>query len=60
MNQTSQIGKAETFRKLHNGSQILILANAWDVASPAFGGGRLLSHRHDECRGELGARLSRW
>ena len=33
MNQTLQIGKAETFRKQHDGSQILILANAWDVAS---------------------------
>jgi 2-methylisocitrate lyase-like PEP mutase family enzyme len=33
MNQTNQIAKAETFRKLHDGSQILILANAWDVAS---------------------------
>ena len=33
MNQTNQIAKAETFRKLHDGPQILILANAWDVAS---------------------------
>jgi 2-methylisocitrate lyase-like PEP mutase family enzyme len=33
MTQTLQIGKAETFRKQHDGSQILILANAWDVAS---------------------------
>jgi len=33
MNQTIQIGKVETFRKQHDGSQILILPNAWDVAS---------------------------
>ena len=33
MNQTIQIAKAETFRKQHDGSQILILPNAWDVAS---------------------------
>jgi 2-methylisocitrate lyase-like PEP mutase family enzyme len=33
MNQANQIAKAETFRKLHDGPQILILANAWDVAS---------------------------
>jgi len=33
MNPTIQIGKAETFRKQHDGSQILILPNAWDEAS---------------------------
>jgi 2-methylisocitrate lyase-like PEP mutase family enzyme len=33
MNPTSQIAKSETFRKLHDGSRILILPNAWDVAS---------------------------
>ena len=33
MNQTIQIDKAETFRKLHDGPQVLILPNAWDVAS---------------------------
>jgi len=33
MNQAIQIAKAEAFRKLHNGSGILILPNAWDVAS---------------------------
>ncbi len=33
MNQAIQIAKAEAFRKLHDGSRILILPNAWDVAS---------------------------
>ena len=33
MNQLVQITKAEAFRKLHDGSRILILPNAWDVAS---------------------------
>jgi 2-methylisocitrate lyase-like PEP mutase family enzyme len=33
MNLAIQAAKAETFRKLHDGSRILILANAWDVAS---------------------------
>jgi len=33
MNQTIQIAKAETFRKLHDGSKLLVLPNAWDVAS---------------------------
>jgi len=33
MNQTTQIAKAETFRKLHDGSKLLVLPNAWDVAS---------------------------
>jgi 2-methylisocitrate lyase-like PEP mutase family enzyme len=33
VNQATQIAKAEAFRKLHGGSRILILPNAWDVAS---------------------------
>jgi 2-methylisocitrate lyase-like PEP mutase family enzyme len=33
MNQAIQIAKAEAFRKLHDRSRILILPNAWDVAS---------------------------
>ncbi len=33
MNQPTQIAKAETFRKLHDGSKLLVLPNAWDVAS---------------------------
>jgi 2-methylisocitrate lyase-like PEP mutase family enzyme len=33
MNRAIQIAKAEAFRKLHDGSRILILPNAWDVAS---------------------------
>jgi len=33
MNLTIQAEKAVTFRKLHDGSRILILPNAWDVAS---------------------------
>ena len=33
MNQPIQIAKAETFRKLHDGSKLLVLPNAWDVAS---------------------------
>src|ERR1700722_17634966 len=33
MNQAIQIAKAGAFRKLHEGSRILILPNAWDVAS---------------------------
>jgi 2-methylisocitrate lyase-like PEP mutase family enzyme len=33
VNQPVQITKAEAFRKLHDGSRILILPNAWDVAS---------------------------
>src|SRR5438105_7725777 len=31
--QPEQLKKAETFRKLHRGARILILPNAWDVAS---------------------------
>jgi 2-methylisocitrate lyase-like PEP mutase family enzyme len=30
---TNQIAKAEAFRKLHDGSKLLVLPNAWDVAS---------------------------
>jgi 2-methylisocitrate lyase-like PEP mutase family enzyme len=33
MNQPTQIARAETFRKLHDGSKLLVLPNAWDVAS---------------------------
>jgi len=33
MNQPIQIAKAEAFRKLHDGSKLLVLPNAWDVAS---------------------------
>jgi 2-methylisocitrate lyase-like PEP mutase family enzyme len=33
MSQAIQIAKAKAFRKLHDGSRILILPNAWDVAS---------------------------
>lgn len=33
MNQTA---KAETFRKLHTGAEILVLPNAWDAASAAI------------------------
>jgi 2-methylisocitrate lyase-like PEP mutase family enzyme len=33
MNQLIQNAKAEAFRNMHDGSRILILANAWDVAS---------------------------
>jgi 2-methylisocitrate lyase-like PEP mutase family enzyme len=33
MNQQIQIARAETFRKLHDGSKLLVLPNAWDVAS---------------------------
>jgi 2-methylisocitrate lyase-like PEP mutase family enzyme len=33
MDQALQTAKADTFRKLHDGSRILILPNAWDVAS---------------------------
>ena len=33
MNQPTQIAKAETFRRLHDGSKLLVLPNAWDVAS---------------------------
>src|SRR6266568_4539534 len=33
MNQTIQVERAKAFRKLHDGSQVLILPNAWDVAS---------------------------
>ena len=46
-----QADKAQVFRKLHKGSPILVLPNAWDVASA-----RLLEaagfsrHRHNQCR----------
>jgi len=33
MDQAIQAVKAEAFRRLHNGSPILVLPNAWDVAS---------------------------
>jgi 2-methylisocitrate lyase-like PEP mutase family enzyme len=33
MNQAVQMAKAEVFRKMHDGSRILIMPNAWDVAS---------------------------
>jgi len=33
MNQPTQIAKAEAFRRLHDGSKLLVLPNAWDVAS---------------------------
>src|ERR1700747_3631026 len=33
MNITEQARKAETLRKLHNGPRVLVLPNAWDVAS---------------------------
>jgi 2-methylisocitrate lyase-like PEP mutase family enzyme len=33
MNQLIQIAKVEAFRKMHDGARILILPNAWDVAS---------------------------
>jgi 2-methylisocitrate lyase-like PEP mutase family enzyme len=33
MNQTTQIAKADAFRKLHDGSRLFVLPNAWDVAS---------------------------
>jgi 2-methylisocitrate lyase-like PEP mutase family enzyme len=32
----SQTGKAELFRKLHQGPEILVLPNAWDAASAAI------------------------
>jgi len=32
----SQTAKAETFRKLHDGPDVLVLANAWDAASAAI------------------------
>jgi 2-methylisocitrate lyase-like PEP mutase family enzyme len=33
MNRTLQIAKANAFRKLHDGPRMLVLPNAWDVAS---------------------------
>ena len=33
MERAIQAAKAEQFRKLHDGSQLLVLPNAWDVAS---------------------------
>src|SRR5512137_1050793 len=33
MDKKSQAAKAEQLRKLHHGPRILVLANAWDVAS---------------------------
>src|SRR5271167_4464210 len=33
MNQPTLIAKAEAFRRLHDGSKLLVLPNAWDVAS---------------------------
>src|ERR1700758_2265717 len=33
MNITEQARKAETLRKLHEGPRVLVLPNAWDVAS---------------------------